>query len=198
MVRNGILSVGFMLLACLTVRAEDNPALESLKAENEQLRRERDTLQSRLRIVQDQLDESRKSNTAARLEIELLEFRCKKLQDEMKQAKTEQPPIRVLPEADPPADVAKSKVVRGRITSISTDFRLMQISVGIEAGVKDGQVLDVYRVSTEKGKQIPLYLGTVRVMRADPQAALGHFERVPGLDRVPKVGDEVSNELTVK
>lgn len=196
--RNGILSVGLILLACLAVRAEDSPSPVSLKAENEQLRRERDTIESRLRIVQDQLDEARKANAAARLEIELLEFRNKKLQDELKQARTEQPPIKVLPDVVPPANAVKSKVVRGRITSISADFRLLQISVGIEAGVKDGQVLDVYRVSTEMGKQIPLYLGTVRVMRADPQAALGQFERVPGLDRIPKVGDEVSNELTVK
>ena len=82
MQRNGILSVGLLLLSCLTVRAQDQPVLD-LKAENELLRRERDAFESRVRIMQEQLDEARRAASAARLEIDGLETQCRKLQDEL-------------------------------------------------------------------------------------------------------------------
>ena len=178
---NGILSVGLLLLSCLAARAEDGAESTPLKNENEQLRRERDALEFRLRILQEQLDEVRR-----------------KLPDELKLTRGEQPRGKFFPEIPTPPVAVKPKAVRGKITALSADLRLMQVSVGQDAGVKEGQVLDVFRLTTEKGKIVPLYLGTLRLTRVDPQTALGNYERVPGLDRMPKVGDEVANELTVK
>jgi hypothetical protein len=192
---NGILSMGLVLLSCLTARAQDVPLLD-LKAENELLRRERDLFETRLRSMQDHLDEARRSATAARLEVEGLEFQCKKLQDELKQCKGDQL-SRILQKVVPAAEVPKSNAVRGKITAMSANLLTMQISMGQDAGLKEGQVLDVFRMASELDRG-PLYLGTIRLTRVDPHAALGHYERVPSLDRAPKVGDDVSNELIVK
>jgi hypothetical protein len=195
MQRNGILSVGLVFLSCLSARAQDGPSLD-LKAENEMLRRERDTFESRLRMIQDQLDDARRSATAARLEIEGLEFHCKKLQDELKQVKGDQL-SRILQKVVPTPVGPKPNAIRGKITAMSTNLRTMQISLGLDAGLKEGQMLDVFRLASEEEKG-PLYLGTIRLTRVDPHAALGYYERVPSLDRAPKIGDDVSNELIVK
>ncbi len=183
MCRKGILSMGLLLLSCLAARSAEDPALASLKSEIEQLRRERDALESRLRIVQDQLEEARQLAAGSR--------------DGLRQVKGEPPITRVSFDAPVPAAV-KPKSVRGKITAIAADHRLMQISIGLDAGVKEGQVLDVFRLASERGKIIPLYLGSLRVTRVDPRTAFGSFERVPGIDRAPKVGDEVANDLSMK
>jgi hypothetical protein len=191
--RNGFLSAGLLVLACLPGMADDDPpALAVLRSENEILRRERDALEARLRMAQDQLDEARRSNTTARFEIEALELRCKKLQEELKQSRTTFPLTRLFPEVAPSG---KGDVVRGSISALSADLRLVQISIGEDAGVKVGQLLDVFRLSTEKERIVPLYLGTLRITRVESQAALGQYERVPSLDRAPRIGDRVSNEL---
>ena len=199
----GIQCLGLLFLSCLSARADEATDLSSLKTENELLRRERDALDARLRITQDQLEEARKSAVAARLEVEGLDFRLKKLQDDFKLLKSTLPPLNQLPVATSiPAktgrDPAKQETARGKITEIAVDGRLMQISIGLEAGLKNGQALDVYRLGTDKGKLVPLYLGTIRLTRVDPLASIGQYERVPGLDRNPRIGDEVSNELIVK
>lgn len=193
--RNGILSVGLLLLSCLTVRAQD-PPVPDLKAENDLLRRERNACESRLRIMQEQLDEARRAASAARLEIDVLEMQCRKLQSELTQLKGRQP-ARYVPDAAPVTDVPKGKAVRGKVTALSANLRTMQISIGQDAALKAGQVLDVFRLGTNDGSP-PLYLGTIRLTRVDPHAAVGQYERVPTLDRSPRIGDEVSDELNVK
>jgi hypothetical protein len=195
MQRNGILSVGLLLLSCLTVRAQDQPVLD-LKAENELLRRERDAFESRLRIMQEQLDEARRAASAARLEIDGLETQCRKLQDELKRSKGQQP-TRIVPDVAAPTDGPKSQAVRGKVTALSANLRTMQISMGQDAALKVGQVLDVFRLASDEGSP-PLYLGVIRLTRVDPHAAVGQYERAPLLDRAPRIGDDVSNELNVK
>jgi hypothetical protein len=194
MQRNGILSVGLLLLTCLTVRAQDQPVLD-LKAENELLRRERETFESRLRIMQEQLDEARRSASAARLEIDVLELHCKRLQEELKGYKGQQ--LNKIVDNVVPLDGRNGNAIRGRITAMSANLRTMQISIGEDAGLKDGQVLDVFRMRSDNANR-PLYLGIIRITKVDLHSAVGQYERVPTLDRAPKVGDEVSNELIVK
>lgn len=193
MLWNGFLSVASLVMGFIPGKAqEEPPALAVLRSENEILRRERDSLEARLRMVQDQLDEARRSNTAARFEVEALELRCKKLQEELKQPRTSFSLNRLFPEMPLGGN---GNVVRGSINAISADLRLMQISVGEDAGVKVGQLLDVFRIGTDKGQLAPLYLGTLRITRVEAQAALGQYERVPTVDRAPRIGDRVSNEL---
>lgn len=82
--------------------------------------------------------------------------------------------------------------VRGTVTAYSSGY--VALSIGIDAGLTNGAVLDVYR--SEGGGQ---YLGTVTVERVYPKEAVGKFRpadptRTVGRlrpDELPKVGDTV-------
>jgi hypothetical protein len=212
--RERLLPLG--LLAALVVWPSLTPAGENevdagaMRAEIEQLRRERSTLESRVLMLQSQLDEVRSSAMMTKNQADVLEKRCRVLQNELKLVKAEKPaadnsavkkfdpPVQMLPPSSmqPP----KPSTAHGRISAIGNDGVLIQISIGSDAGIKEGQMLEVFRLGSASGKERigPLYLGTLKLIRVDPQASLGHFKSVPGLDRRPKIGDEVANELFVK
>ena len=174
---------------------------DSLKLENQDLRKERSALEARVRQLQHELDGVRTAMVQAQAELDASERRCRKLQDELIQ-------IRTVKAVDQPADdtsatggrpaIGKPKPgpAHGKITAVGKDGRLVQISIGADAGIKEGQALEVYRQA--KGAQRPLYLGAMTLIRVDPEAALGEFKSVSGLDYRPGVGDEVATELVVK
>lgn len=188
---------------------EVDPA--ALKAENSQLRMERDALEAQVRILQIQLEESRLSVVNIKMELETLEFRCRKLQEELKLVKMDKKEAAIQtvsrPKPQPaeqgpkPANDGDLPVnPQGKITAISANGRMMQISIGAETGIKKGQLLEVFRlgVSNPKERVAPLYLGTLTLIRIENNAALGHFQSAPGFERHARVGDEVAAELFVK
>ena len=79
--------------------------------------------------------------------------------------------------------------IRATVKSISSDG-LVTISLGADAGLVRGAVLDVARLSTTK------YLGKLRLSLVDPKEAVGVFESAFGVratgDNLPKVGDLVT------
>lgn len=205
MTRIGIVCLGLfsaILVETAIVRADEKPgAAAESKTELDLLRRERDTLEARIRVMQDQLDEARAALVLAKIQTDSIENRCKKLQDELILLKAEKvviaPIIAPKPRVEslPPPRV-KSGIGQGKISAIGADGRLMQISIGSDDGLKIGQSLDVFRPGN--GTERPLYLGTMTLTRVDPQASLGQYKSVPSLDRRPKIGDEVTSELFVK
>jgi hypothetical protein len=79
--------------------------------------------------------------------------------------------------------------IRATVKSISADG-FITISLGADAGLVKGAVLDVARLSTSK------YLGKIRLSLVDPKEAVGVFESAFGVratgDNLPKVGDLVT------
>lgn len=79
--------------------------------------------------------------------------------------------------------------IRATVKSISADG-FITISLGADAGLVKGAVLDVARLSTTK------YLGKLRLSLVDPKEAVGVFESAFGAratgENLPKVGDLVT------
>jgi hypothetical protein len=204
--REGTLLVLAALLAAAPAARAEVPIPEpvEIKAELELLRRERDQLEERVRVLQDELQQTRAEAVTSRALAETLEFRCRQLQEAIKQPR--EPRVVVLPPADltktdpagpeKPRPAAPGAAARGKITAVGTGSRLVQINIGGDDGVREGQVLEVFRLGT--GKERPLYLGTLRLVRVDPRASLGQFQGVPGQEKPPRAGDEVASELSVK
>jgi hypothetical protein len=89
---------------------------------------------------------------------------------------------------------------RGTVTSVDGD--LLKISLGLDAGLKSGMVLDVSR--TEGGGK---YLGTITILAGSmqPKQCVGMFKSADGrpmsrlrADELPKVGDQVKQVETSK
>ena len=180
------------------LRADDKPQdIEALKRENEQLIKDLNAQEGRMLQAKTELDQARSALVQAKFQIDALERRCKKLQDELaiagggKDAGAQVEKTGLMSRTKP-----NRALVQGKITALGKDGRLIQISVGVNGGAKEGQVLEVFRLAN--GNQRSLYLGTLTLIRVDPQAALGQFNSVTGFDYRPSVGDDVSSELLAK
>ncbi len=188
-------------------RADDNPLREpvvtGVKSENEQLRKEVAALESKVRALQAELEQARLAAAQAQMQADAFELRCRKLQAEMSRTKATGT-LTGRPEAGPArADLAvrtkpDSEAGHGRITAIGKNGSLLQISVGADAGFKQGQTLQVFRPGSADGAARPLYLGTMTLIRVEAQAALGEFTAIPSAPARPKLGDEAATELSVK
>lgn len=70
------------------------------------------------------------------------------------------------------------------------DGDILTISIGADAGVLPGAVLDVGRLNPAK------YLGRIRILNVSPKEAVGTFEPASGGratgDNVPKAGDLIN------
>jgi hypothetical protein len=112
-------------------------------------------------------------------------------------------PNSVVPRSFSKAAAPLPDNIRGTITTFKGDLAL--ISIGIDAGLTNGAVLDVWR--SEGGGQ---YLGTLTVERVWPKQAVAQFKSANGRalsklrpEELPKVGDSVgkvgrSGPLTLK
>jgi len=93
---------------------------------------------------------------------------------------------------------APAEGTRGTVTRVDGDF--VQLSIGIDAGLRAGMTLDLIRIETGK------YLGTVTVQHAglEPKRAVATFKPADALrpiarlrpDELPKVGDQVTKVET--
>ena len=178
-----------MFVACAFIGSVNagGDADRHLAEECQRLQKERDAFAARAKQLQAQLDESRKTLDGIRLDLAALQDKYRALLDATKTGK-------LLPgKHDNPA--TEKQVARGTITAIGNQGRLMQISIGSSSGIRNGQTLEVYRVANTKGKNFPLYLGSVKVVRIETQVALGEFKAVPGLEDHPRVGDVVATEF---
>lgn len=188
--RQGIVAI-VLVWAAAPVCAQDS---ETLQQENASLRRQLREMEARNRQLQVDLDEARAAVVQAKLQADAFEHRCKRLQDVLATLRNPKADNGIANTDIPSATKIKSTIAQGKITAIGKDGRLLQISLGFEAGVKEGQTLEVFRL----GNQRPLYLGTVTLTRVDPQVSLGQFKNLPGVEQRPALGDEVASELIVK
>lgn len=199
----GVLSV-LLTVPALAHGQDGRPRdAESLKVEIMDLRRELSAQAERMRELQRELDATRATVVRAQIEVEASERRCRELRDELTLLRTgkaaDRPPVPNEPATEPTTnEKAPPVAARGKVTAVGRDGRLVQVSIGVDAGVKEGQALEVYRIATAGGKDQSVYLGVVTLSRVDPQAALGEFKSVTGINYRPRVGDDVSAELKAK
>ncbi len=176
---------------------------ESYKIEIMDLRRELSVQAERMRDLQRELDATRATVVRAQIEAEAAERRCRELRNELALQRTskaaDRPPVEIQPAAEPSAPAKPARApARGKITAVGRDGLLVQVSIGVDSGVKEGQALEVYRIATAGGKDRSVYLGVITLTRVDPQVALGDFKSVSGINYRPHVGDDVSAELKAK
>jgi hypothetical protein len=98
------------------------------------------------------------------------------------------PAVRGPDQPNPPA-----AYVRGKVTKVDAeDPDLLVINIGTDNGVRDGQTLDVYRLSPE-----PQYIGMLRIRSADHHQSVAHMvrSRIGGARREVRVGDEVASSI---
>jgi hypothetical protein len=199
-----------LLIAAISVTsavaADDKQPREpaaGLKAENDRLREEVAALENRLRALQTELEQARVVAVQAQMQAGAFEWRCRKLQ-EQQSTKPTAGTLTARPETGPPRTelAVRAKPTADSphacVTAIGSSGRLLQISKGANAGLKEGQTLQVFRPGSADGAVRPLYLGTMLLIRVEEQAALGDFTSVPTVTSRPKIGDEAANELSVK
>ncbi|MCE9532509.1 MAG: hypothetical protein K8T89_15520 [Planctomycetes bacterium] len=200
--REGILKLsllGVLLATPLPARAQENaPSAADLKAQNELLRRERELLEVRVRILTDQVEQLRTALANSQNQARSIEEQHRKVLGEL-------PRLRPIQQVDGKLNEIASRTeserktperLPGTVTAVGNEGRLLQTSLGTDAGLKVGQVLEVFR--TGSGNQKPLYLGTLTLVRVDAQASLGQFKSVVGQNERARVGDEVAKDLTGK
>jgi hypothetical protein len=204
--REGFLGILCVALVTPLVGVAEVPAPEpvELKAENELLRREREALEAKVRALTEQLAEARAEATSARTQAEALELRCRQLQEQLRTHEGHPEglqPVVVAPvqrEILPIPRVTRATVARGKVTAIGREGRLVQVSIGSEAGLHEGQAIEVFRLSDRARHGVPVYLGTLKLVRVDAQESLGEFQGFQGLDRRPRIGDDVASELSAR
>jgi hypothetical protein len=160
---------------------------EPAVAEIDQLRKQSREQQDRIARLLAELEEARVATVQAKLRIDALEHRCKKLEDALAAERKKSGaalPVKKL-----------SPGVVGKVTEVGRDGKLVQISIGLDAGLAEGQTLEVFRTGAD---QRPRYLGTLRLTRVDPKIAIGNFQGAGGTDVRLVVGDSVANELVPK
>ena len=159
--------------------------LAEILAEN---RQRQEKARDELRRLQDHIDQERiDKERADRAGLSLEDWR--KLPDDMK---------RTVPLPLAPRPKATDRVpanLRAEVTDAADD--LVQLSVGIDAGLEVGAVLDLFRVE----EKVERHLGTVTIMsrlNLFPKSAIATFTPARGvlLDRLkpeelPRKGDEV-------
>lgn len=94
---------------------------------------------------------------------------------------------------DPSQPNPPQAYVRGKIEKVNAeDPSLVQLNVGTDAGLANGNTLDVYRLSPQ-----PAYLGMVRIVNADFHTAVGRMvpSRAGGGRRDVRPGDEVATSI---
>jgi hypothetical protein len=182
-------------LACpLAARGEDKPASSP---DSENLPKKVETLENRIRSLQAELDEARAAAVKAQMQADAFENRCRKLQEQLSGGKTTGTLVSLPAQNKTAPANPKPGVAQGKITAVGKDGRLLQISIGADAGIKEGQKLEVFRLGSGIPSR-PLYLGTMTLIRIDAQAALGEFRGVTGSDNRPKVGDDAATEFVIK
>jgi hypothetical protein len=82
----------------------------------------------------------------------------------------------------PPEDV------EGRITRYDPQNGYVTISIGSDAGLREGNTLDAFRLGPD-----PAYLGAIQILRVRPNEAVG--KAIDRLQRPLQVGDQVSSSI---
>lgn len=145
---------------------------ETLRKEVDLLKAERDALTQKLREreaqalkLQAEAEAQKAKALTLAIENQALRERNEKLVEQLRALKPD--PDRPLIPREPPTTPAKD--IRGKVTAVAADG-LARISVGSDAGVEVGNVLQVYRVTPA-----PSYLGTLKVTEVKPKEAVGRF-----------------------
>lgn len=123
-----------------------------------------------------------------KLEAESLRFRNEQVEQQLAQLQSQMQDIRRGGNGlGGSAVIPVPSTLRATVTRIDGD--LVTVSLGADAGLVTGAVVDVGRLNPTK------YLGKIRITGTEPKSAVGVFIPTTGVravgDNLPKVGDEV-------
>lgn len=182
----------------LAAEKADENKTALLEKNNQSLLQQLDALKINKDNIEGKLIDATRSEQAARneslqqkLEAESLRARNETIELQLAQLQELVRDMRLgrggAPGAGPVVPVPAN--LRATVKSISSDG-FVTISLGADAGLVRGAVLDVARLSTTK------YLGKIRLSLVDPKESVGVFEPATGAratgDNLPKVGDLVT------
>lgn len=176
-------------------RADDQEVLQKILRELEEIRKERqetskavlqkfEELQNELDKQKELTSEYRSKLVAAETERDALKKNCFALEkrlEELEKRGTEIKPVNAIDENRPEKDV------RGKIMGIA-DAGLFILSIGDDAGLKKGNVLEVYRLGDK-----PVYVGTMTVLRTYAKQSVGQFK--PNGKERAEVGDDIGSRV---
>lgn len=158
--------------------------LNQVKLQSDNLKTMETDLNSQIRVTEanrNQKDEAIRSANAEKQRADLLVARLQEVQDQLAQAKVGgKGNLRPAP----------PEGFRGTITAVSKE--IVEISPGLNAGLKEGMLLNVVRKVGNKN-----YIGTILIgQQVDPNRAVGTWTapfsvKKPTGDDFPKVGDEI-------
>ncbi len=158
--------------------------LNQVKLQSDNLKTMEVDLNAQIRVTEanrNQKDEAIRSANAEKQRADLLVARLQEVQDQLAQAKLGgKGNLRPAP----------PEGFRGTITAVSKD--IVEISPGLNAGLKEGMLLSVVRKVGNKN-----YIGTLLIgQQVDPDRAVGTWTapfsiKKPTGDDFPKVGDEI-------
>ena len=158
--------------------------LNQVKLQSDNLKTMETDLNSQIRVTEanrNQKDEAIRSANAEKQRADLLVARLQEVQDQLAQAKVGgKGNLRPAP----------PEGFRGTITAVSKE--IVEISPGLNAGLKEGMLLNVVRKAGNKN-----YIGTILIgQQVDPNRAVGTWTapfsvKKPTGDDLPKVGDEI-------
>ena len=158
--------------------------LNQVKLQSDNLKTMETDLNSQIRVTEanrNQKEEAIRSANAEKQRADLLVARLQEVQDQLAQAKVGgKGNLRPAP----------PEGFRGTITAVSKE--IVEISPGLNAGLKEGMLLNVVRKAGNKN-----YIGTILIgQQVDPNRAVGTWTapfsvKKPTGDDLPKVGDEI-------
>ena len=158
--------------------------LNQVKLQSDNLKTMETDLNSQIRVTEanrNQKDEAIRSANAEKQRADLLVARLQEVQDQLAQAKVGgKGNLRPAP----------PEGFRGTVTAVSKE--IVEISPGLNAGLKEGMLLNVVRKAGNKN-----YIGTILIgQQVDPNRAVGTWTapfsvKKPTGDDLPKVGDEI-------
>jgi hypothetical protein len=165
--------------------------LDSAKKELEVLRKRNEELEDKVVALVKEVETAKKEAVRAQNALKLGQAIADDNAKKIEELTARLNELKLLQGKAPPA-IAN---VRGEVTQVDGD--LVKLSIGIDAGLEAGTVLDVYRLEKSGGR----YLGTVKVTSAlnlFPKQAIVTFipaRNVPLAklrpDELPRKGDEV-------
>jgi hypothetical protein len=176
--------------------------MKRLKEERENLVKEREGLRGQVVTLTTQMNDEKGKKVDAEGKVRLLTDRNGRLLEQVSDlnrqialAKASGAPAGAASPASGGATAAKpsapAQTVRGQVVSIDATTGLTTISVGSDAGVSTGDVMQVYRLDADPKKS--LYLGEITIRATRNKEAVGQFaaKTKNGL----KPGDEVSSNI---
>jgi hypothetical protein len=177
------------------LKQEDRKRISGLDNVKDDARRELartvEKMQRQMQELMTRADEERKARIQAEVEMKTIQARGAELEAQLREMAQQLVRLKAGgadPKKNAP-DNFPAQNIEGRVMDVDRESGLFTISIGSDAGLKQGHTLRVFRLDPAQ----PKYLGVVEVVSVMPTRAVAKFKGKP---TVPvKSGDRVASNL---